>query len=102
MTLQGVTMEDRIWHQHYDYSVQTSYRFPRIPDHFLLEIPSNAFPDKPAINYYGTEITFYELRELSLRMANAFSELGLKKEWSCVYCLFFMCMPILSVCTGPC
>lgn len=72
-------MEDRIWHQHYDYSVQTSYRFPRIPDHFLLEIPSNAFPDKPAINYYGTEITFYELRELSLRMANAFSELGLKK-----------------------
>lgn len=72
-------MKDRIWHQHYDYSVQTSYRFPRIPDHFLLEIPSNAFPDKPAINYYGSEITFYELRELSLRMANAFSELGLKK-----------------------
>ncbi len=24
-------MEERIWHQHYDYNVQTSYRFPRIP-----------------------------------------------------------------------
>ncbi len=72
-------MEDRIWHQHYDYSVQTSYRFPRIPDHFLLEIPSNAFPDKPAIDYYGSKITFSELRKMSLRMANAFSRIGVKK-----------------------
>ncbi len=72
-------MEDRIWHQHYDYNVQTSYRFPRIPLQALLDIPCNQFPDKPAINYYGSEITFWELREMAVRLANAFSELGIKK-----------------------
>lgn len=72
-------MEERIWHQHYDYNVQTSYRFPRLPVNQLLGIPSNSFPDKPAINFYGAEITFYELREMSARLANAFRELGVKQ-----------------------
>ncbi|MDX2447363.1 MAG: long-chain fatty acid--CoA ligase [Desulfobacterales bacterium] len=72
-------MEERIWHQHYDYNVQTSYRFPRIPVHALLDIPSNSLPDKVAIHYYGSEITFWELREMAIRMANVFSELGIKK-----------------------
>ncbi len=72
-------MEERIWHQHYDYNVLTSYRFPRIPVQALLDIPCNAFPDKPALNYYGSEITFWELREKAVRLANAFSELGIKK-----------------------
>jgi long-chain acyl-CoA synthetase len=72
-------MEERIWHQHYDYNVQTSYRFPRIPVQGLLEIPSNAFPDKTAIDFYGSKTTFWELREMSIRMANALAELGVKK-----------------------
>lgn len=72
-------MEERIWHQHYDYNVQTSYRFPRIPVQALLDIPSNALPDKPAIDYYGSKISFWELRKMSFRMAHAFSELGIKK-----------------------
>ena len=72
-------MEERLWHQHYDYNVQTSYRFPRIPLQALLDIPANAYPDKPAINYYGSEITFWELREMAIRLANVFSELGIKK-----------------------
>ena len=72
-------MEERIWHQHYDYNVLTSYRFPRIPVQALLDIPCNSFPDKPAINYYGSEISFWELREKAVRLANAFSELGIKK-----------------------
>jgi long-chain acyl-CoA synthetase len=72
-------MEEHIWHQHYDYNVQTSYRFPRIPVQALLDIPSNAFPDKAAIHYYGSEITFWELREMAIRLANVFSELGVKK-----------------------
>ena len=72
-------MEERIWHQHYDYNVLTSYRFPRITVQALLDIPCNSFPDKPAINYYGSEISFWELREKAVRLANAFSELGIKK-----------------------
>ncbi len=34
-------MEDRIWHQHYDYNVQTSYRFPRCWMPSLWGYPTN-------------------------------------------------------------
>ncbi|MCP4755727.1 MAG: long-chain fatty acid--CoA ligase [Proteobacteria bacterium] len=72
-------MEEKLWHQHYDYNVPTTLRAPRIPVHELLALPANAYPDKTAINFGGTEITFWELREMSIRMANAFAELGIQK-----------------------
>jgi len=72
-------MEERLWHKHYDYSVLKEYRFPRYPVQELLGIPSNVLPDKAAINYYGATISFFELRQLSCRMANALSEIGVKK-----------------------
>ena len=45
----------------------------------LLQIPANAYPDKAATDFYGTEITFWELRTLTLRMANALAKLGIEK-----------------------
>ncbi|MFP4000185.1 MAG: long-chain-fatty-acid--CoA ligase, partial [Desulfobacterales bacterium] len=36
-------------------------------------------PNKTALNLYGTEITFSDLRRQILRMANALAELGIKK-----------------------
>ncbi|NQU65799.1 MAG: AMP-binding protein, partial [SAR324 cluster bacterium] len=72
-------MEERLWHQHYDYNVQTEYRIPRLTVFDLLGIPANAFPDKAALNYYGSETSFYDLRQKSLRLANAFIEMGIQK-----------------------
>ena len=72
-------MEEKLWHQHYDYNVPTSIRFPRIPAQDLLGLPANLYPDKPAINFAGTEITFYELKQLSARMANALAGIGVQK-----------------------
>ncbi len=65
--------------EHYDYCVPTSLRTPRLSVAELLQIPANAYPDKAATNFYGTEITFWELRQLSLRMANALAKLGIGK-----------------------
>jgi len=72
-------MEARLWHQHYDYNVETSYRIPRLTVFDLLGIPSNAYPDKAAMNFYGAETSFFDLRQLALRMANALMELGVKQ-----------------------
>lgn len=72
-------MENRPWQRHYDYNVPTTIRYPRIPAHELINIPAGSFPDKPATNFYGTEITFYELRAKILRMANALGAMGVKK-----------------------
>ena len=72
-------METRAWHRHYDYNVPTTIRYPRLPVHELLGIPANAFPDKAALNFFGTEVTFWDLRQQMLRMANALGALGIKK-----------------------
>jgi len=72
-------MEARPWHRHYDYNVPTSIRYPRLPAQGILQLPAGSYPDKPALNFYGTEITFWELRLQVLRMANALGRLGVKK-----------------------
>ena len=72
-------MEQYPWHQHYDYNVPTTIRYPRIPVHDLLQLPANAFPNKPALDFFGTEMTFWVLRQNVLRMANALGALGVVK-----------------------
>jgi long-chain acyl-CoA synthetase len=72
-------MEKRPWHCHYDYDVPITIRYPRIPAQDILQIPANAHPDKPALNFYGTEMTFWELRQQILCLANALGALGVRK-----------------------
>lgn len=72
-------MEAHKWHRHYDYNVPTTIRYPRIPAQSMFQLPVGAFPDKPALNFYGTEMTFWQLREQMLRMTNALRKLGVKK-----------------------
>jgi len=72
-------MENRPWQRHYDYNVPLTIRYPRIAAHYFLDIPAGNFPNKPAANFYGTEITFWELKQQVLRMANALGEMGVKK-----------------------
>jgi len=73
------SLETKPWHRHYDYNVPTTVHYPPLPIPELLGIPSNAFPDKAALTFYGTEMTFWELRQQVLRMANALGALGVKK-----------------------
>ena len=72
-------MEQRPWQRHYDYDVRPTIRYPRIPAQDLLGVAANAYPDKAALNFYGTVTTFWELRQQVLRMANALGALGVKK-----------------------
>jgi long-chain acyl-CoA synthetase len=72
-------METKPWYRHYDYNVPTTIRYPRLAVHNLVELPANAYPDKAALSYFGTEITFWELRTQILRFANALAALGIKK-----------------------
>ncbi|MBU1193539.1 MAG: long-chain fatty acid--CoA ligase [Proteobacteria bacterium] len=72
-------MEERIWHKHYDYHLNTEYRFPRIPAGDLLNQAASTSPDKAAVNYYGNEISFYEIKHKAMALSNVFEELGVKK-----------------------
>lgn len=72
-------METKPWHRHYDYNVPTTIRYPRVPAQDILQISAGTNPDKAALNFYGTEMTFWELRHQALRMANALGALGVRK-----------------------
>ncbi|MCK9274836.1 MAG: AMP-binding protein [Syntrophales bacterium] len=72
-------MEERIWHRHYDYNVPLTVRRPRLAVPDLLQIPANAYPDKAAVHFLGSEITFWQLRQQVLRMANALGAMGVGK-----------------------
>jgi len=60
-------MIEKPWHRHYDYNVPTTIRYPRLAAHELLDLPSGAYPDKAALIFFGSEMTFYELRQESRR-----------------------------------
>jgi long-chain acyl-CoA synthetase len=67
------------WHQYYDYYVPTTIRYPRFPAQKIFHLSAGAFPDKAATNFYGSEITFRQLRAQVIRMANALARIGVKK-----------------------
>jgi len=69
----------RPWQRHYDFDVPTAIRYPRIPAHELLQVTASGFPDKPATHFYGTETSFWDLRQQVLGMANALGALGVQK-----------------------
>jgi long-chain acyl-CoA synthetase len=72
-------METKPWHRHYDYNVPTTIRYPRLPAQGIFQIPTGAYPDKPALNFFGSEMTYWEVRLMMLRLANGLGKLGVKK-----------------------
>jgi long-chain acyl-CoA synthetase len=51
----------------------------------LLDLPTGAYPDKAALIFFGSEMTFYELRQESIRLANALSGLGIQVKDMGIY-----------------
>ena len=72
-------MEERFWHKQYAPGVQPTADYPDIPAYEILNITAFGFPKKAATTFFGTEMTFYELRCLSMNMANALKNAGVKK-----------------------
>ena len=72
-------MQARPWQKNYDYIVPTSIRFPEFPVQNFLHLAASQFPFKAVTDFYGSEMTFSQLRTQMLRMANALTQMGVKK-----------------------
>ena len=72
-------METRFWQANYDYNVPATIRYPKIPIQNIMHLAAAQFPHKAALDFYGSQLTFREVREQVLRMANAFLRFGIKK-----------------------
>ncbi len=72
-------MKEKAWHKHYDYYVPTSIRYPKISIQQLFQGAASQYADRKALNFLGTEMTFWQLREQMRRMTNALERIGVKK-----------------------
>ena len=73
------SMTSKPWHRFYDYNVPTTIRYPKFPLQNLMHLAASQFPNKTAIEFYQTKMTFVQLRSQMLRMANALTGMGVKK-----------------------
>ncbi|HUN54408.1 MAG TPA: long-chain fatty acid--CoA ligase [Smithella sp.] len=72
-------MESRFWIKNYDYSVPETIRYPRIPLYEFVNLAAAFYPRKAATDFYGSLITFGDMRGRILRLANALIREGIKK-----------------------
>ncbi|AFV76564.1 acyl-CoA synthetase (AMP-forming)/AMP-acid ligase II [Thermus oshimai JL-2] len=69
----------RPWLAHYDPGVPSEVDYPKAPLYALLQESARRFPEKVAVFFYGKELRYRELLDLSLRFARGLLERGLQK-----------------------
>ena len=72
-------MEQRFWLKSYDNYTKPTLNYPKYPAHEILHMIATTNPDKAATDFYGTEITYWDLYLYSTRFANGLIEAGIKK-----------------------
>ena len=71
--------KDRPWFKFWPPGIPKTLDYPRVPLFNIVEVSAQRFPDKSAIIYYGTRITYSELWDNILNFAGYLKELGIKK-----------------------
>ncbi len=67
------------WFKYYDPGVPQTIHYPDIPVQQLLHVAAATMPFKASTNFFGTELTFRQIRSQVLRMANSLIGMGVKK-----------------------
>ena len=60
-------------------NVPHQLQYPEIPLHQILSDSAQKYPDRTAVVFYGTEITYRKLDDLAWRFATFLNDLGLSK-----------------------
>jgi len=74
-----VQTENKPWFSSYPKEVPRNLRNPEAPLHAILEKTAKEHPEKTALTYSETSITYAELDSLSNQFAAALASLGVKK-----------------------
>jgi len=75
-----VQTENKPWFSSYPKDMPRSLQYPEAPLHAILEKTAKAHPEKAAIAYSETSITYAQLDSLSSRFAAALATLGVQKS----------------------
>jgi long-chain acyl-CoA synthetase len=69
----------RPWLEHYDYWVRPHLSYPGRPLSDLLAITAVERPDRPATQFLGAQLTFFDLKQRSEALAASLAALGVVK-----------------------
>ena len=72
-------MQQRFWLNSYDNITRPTLNYPKFPAHEILHLIATTNPDKAATDFYGTQITYWDLYHYATRLANGFIEAGINK-----------------------
>ena len=70
---------EKPWLRSYEGGVGASLKYPEHSLYHFLVHSAKQFPDHPALTFYGKEIQYRELDDLSNRFANALRQFGIQK-----------------------
>ncbi|HOL90327.1 MAG TPA: AMP-binding protein [Candidatus Pacearchaeota archaeon] len=71
--------DDRPWFKYYPKDVPHHLDYPEIPLYQFLDDSAQKYPNNTALVFYGNEIKYKKLKELTDRFANALQNLGIQK-----------------------
>ncbi|MBI5305050.1 MAG: alpha/beta fold hydrolase [Chloroflexi bacterium] len=72
-------VKQRPWLKHYEEQVPYSVAYPSQPLFRFLESAARRFPNQRAVVFYDRALSYRELNDATNRLANALSNLGVKK-----------------------
>jgi len=71
-------LEARPWLRHYQPGVPHTIAYPRRPVQSLLDDAAARFPHRPAVTFFGRDLTYQALRALADRFAGGLRALGVR------------------------
>jgi long-chain acyl-CoA synthetase len=69
----------RPWLKHYDPQVRPHLTYPRIPLYRILDETAAKHPNDPCTNFFGKQLTYHQIKQLSDRFAASIRRLGIRK-----------------------
>jgi len=72
-------LHNRPWQKYYDHATPVSIRYPHFPVQNFLYIAASQSPTKAATDFFGSEMTFSQIRIQVLCLADALLQIGVKK-----------------------
>jgi long-chain acyl-CoA synthetase len=71
--------EFRPWFKHYDPEVPLHLTYPHNPLYSLLDETAAKHPDSPCTNFFGRQLTYRQIKELSDRFGMSIQSLGIRR-----------------------
>ena len=77
--MKSINFENRLWFKSYPKGMPKHLDYPEGSLSQFLDYSAKKFPQRAALNFYGKEINYQSLKNLSDRFARVLQDLGIKK-----------------------